>query len=180
MALFKAKAKTAEEIMALIKGLPEEEIAKLGDMLSADDDGDGKPDTEEQIAKAEENIEEKGDDSQSEKDRIDESVGEQEKLDGDEDSQDAEDRVDESIDAEKADEETENESGAPDKIAELENKIKSLEGLVEGLTARISANAENKETDDDKQEFGIEMQANGKEQGEESDLEKAKKKYWAM
>ena len=59
---------------------------------------------EEQIAKAKEDISEKGPDSQTEKDRIDESVGEQEREDGNKDSQTAKDRVDESEGAKKADE----------------------------------------------------------------------------
>lgn len=59
---------------------------------------------EEQIAKAKEDISEKGKDSQTEKDRIDESVGEQERKDGNENSQSAKDRVDESDGAKKADE----------------------------------------------------------------------------
>lgn len=100
MALFK-KPNTAEKIMALIKELPDEELDKLGDMLSEDTDKDGKPDTMEQIEEAEENIDKKGKDSQTEQDRIDESVGEQEELDGDKDSQDAKDRVDEAEGEEK-------------------------------------------------------------------------------
>ena len=48
------------------------------------DDSNGKPDTEEQIDEAEEDIAEKGADSQTEKDRINESVGEQEEQEGDE------------------------------------------------------------------------------------------------
>lgn len=60
---------------------------------------------EKQIEKAKRDIAEDGKDSQTEKDRIDESVGEQERRDGDEDSQNAKDRVDESEGAKKADEE---------------------------------------------------------------------------
>lgn len=60
---------------------------------------------EKQIEKAKRDIAEEGKDSQTERDRIDESVGEQERRDGDEDSQDAKDRVDESEGAKKADEE---------------------------------------------------------------------------
>lgn len=58
---------------------------------------------EKQIEKAKEDIAEKGADSQTKKDRIDESVGEQERRDGDENSQNAKDRVDESEGAKKAD-----------------------------------------------------------------------------
>lgn len=60
---------------------------------------------EKEIKKAKEDVAERGSDSQTEKDRVDESVGEQEKRDGDEDSQNAKDRVDESEGTEKADEE---------------------------------------------------------------------------
>ena len=59
---------------------------------------------EKEVKKAEEDIAEKGEDSQTEKDRIDESVAAQEKETGNEDSQTAKDRVDESEGAEKADE----------------------------------------------------------------------------
>lgn len=176
VALFKKNPQTAEEIMALIKKLPDEELDKLGDLLYADDDEDGKPDTMEQIEEAEENIEEKGEDSQSEEDRIDESVGEQEKLDNDEDSQDAKDRVDESEGEEKAIEKEE--ADKRDDVSALRSRIDSLEETVKSLMARLEADAEN--ADDDKQEFGIEMQAGGSEKEEESDLEKAKRKYWAM
>lgn len=60
---------------------------------------------EKDIEKAKRDIAEKGSDSQTEKDRIDESVGEQERRDGDEDSQNAKDRVDESEGTKKSDEE---------------------------------------------------------------------------
>lgn len=174
MALFKAKAKTAEEIMALIKGLPEEEIAKLGDMLAADESADGEVDGNATPESAEAQAD--GAEEQAQEQSADNGVDAQAEENGKEGT---------NAEAEGTEPQTENgenaeENGAPDKMAELENKIKSLESLVEGLTARTSADAENKETDDGKQEFGLEMQANGAEQGEESDLEKAKKKYWAM
>lgn len=66
---------------------------------------------EEQIAKAKEDISENGADSQTEKDRIDESVAAQEHADGDEDSQTAKDRVDESEGTKKADEERAEDDG---------------------------------------------------------------------
>lgn len=88
MALFK---KSAEEVLKFFNQLSDEEKAKVLD-------GIHKPaeETKEQVAEAEEDVAEKGADEQTEKDRVDESVGEQEKLDGNEDSQTAEDRVDES------------------------------------------------------------------------------------
>ncbi len=59
---------------------------------------------EKDIEKAKRDIEKKGADSQTEKDRIDESVAEQLKEQHDEDSQTAKDRVDESEGLKKADE----------------------------------------------------------------------------
>lgn len=88
MALFK---KSAEEVLKLFNQLSDEDKAKVLDGIQ-------KPaeETKEQVAEAEEDVAEKGADEQTEKDRVDESVGEQEKLDGNEDSQTADDRVDES------------------------------------------------------------------------------------
>lgn len=60
---------------------------------------------EKQEEKAKEDVAETGKDTQTEKDRVDESVGEQEKRDGDENSQSAKDRVDESEGTKKTDEE---------------------------------------------------------------------------
>lgn len=190
MALFK-KSYSAKDIMALINELPEDELDALTDMLveNLDTDNDGDVDTEdkegettEQIDKAEEDIEQKGEDTQTEKDRIDESVGEQEELDGDKDSQDAKDRVDEAIGEDEAiegEDEGKTESDGVDRVSVLEKEIESLKEMVKGLTARIEADAENN-AEDERKEFGIEMQANGKEESGVSDLEKAKKKYWAF
>lgn len=82
-----------EEILAAIEKLSDEEKKqiheKTGDDVAA-------PETApEEVAKAKEDIKEDGKDSQSEKDRVDESVAAQEANKGDEDSQDAKDRVDE-------------------------------------------------------------------------------------
>lgn len=71
----------------MLKTLSEEDKAELKKRLT----------TSEQIEKAEENIAEKGADSQTVKDRIDESVGKQEEDEGDKDSQSAKDRVDEAM-----------------------------------------------------------------------------------
>lgn len=72
---------------------------------------------EKEIKKAKEDIAEKGADSQTEKDRVDESVGEQERRSGNENSQNAKDRVDESEGTEKAAEKRAEEKAA-DKSAE--------------------------------------------------------------
>lgn len=102
MSMIFGKKKSVEdrldEILEEISQLPEEkqnEIWKKYD--DSEDYSKGESETERQIEEAKENIAEKGADSQTEKDRIDESVGEQEKLDGNEDKQDAKDRVDESL-----------------------------------------------------------------------------------
>lgn len=81
---------------------------------------------EKEIEKAKRDIAEDGKDSQTEKDRIDESVGEQQKRSGDTNSQSAKDRVDESEGAKKADE----------KRAEVKKEEKSDE-REDGLSDRI-------------------------------------------
>ena len=150
MALFnrKPKAHTAEDILKLIKELPEEEFDKLSDALLADEDEDGKPDTIEEVEKAKEGIEAKGEDTQTEEDRIDESVAEQEKDEGEEDSQDAKDRVDEAEGEEKAleekDESTEEEiveDNKDDVIDALTARITELEERVAKLVENIDGNA---------------------------------------
>lgn len=151
MALFNKKPKTASEIIALIKELPDEEFDKLSDMLLEDEDDNGKPDTMEQIEEAEENTEEKGEDSQTEKDRIDESVGEQEELDGDKDSQDADDRVDEAIGEEEAIEETNDD--AEEEIKE-DNKEEAMSAIVARMEALEERVAKIVESLDEKASFG--------------------------
>ena len=89
---------------------------------------------EKQEAEAKKDIAEKGEDSQSEKDRIDESVGEQEHLDGNEDSQSAKDRVDESEGEQKADEEK-----AEEQKAEVPEWAKEILSALAALTEAIKA-----------------------------------------
>ena len=83
----KEEQKKMANIDEMLKTLSEEDKAELKKRLT----------TSEQIEKAEENIAEKGTDSQTVKDRIDESVGKQEEDEGDKDSQSAKDRVDEAM-----------------------------------------------------------------------------------
>lgn len=105
---------------------------------------------EKQIEKAKQDIAEKGADSQTEKDRVDESVGEQEKLSGDEDSQNAKDRVDESEGTKKADEEraeekkddAHKENFEERMIAFMERMEKRFEELEKRTTAAVDADAE--------------------------------------
>lgn len=84
---------------------------------------------EEEIKKAKEDVAEKGADSQTEKDRIDESVGEQERRSGDENSQDAKDRVDESEGTKKADEERAEEKGEKRKENFEERMLSFMESI---------------------------------------------------
>ena len=128
------KKTTAEDVMKMFSALPDEEKKKFLEGV--------KPTTEEQIDKAKADIAEKGEDGQTEKDRIDESVGEQEHEDGNEDSQDAKDRVDESEGMQEADEEKhESEETAEEKAEEAEEKSEAANSaeVTEAMAARISA-----------------------------------------
>ena len=97
---------------------------------------------EKEIAKAKEDIAEKGADSQKEKDRVDESVAAQERAKGEEDSQNAKDRVDESEGAKKADEKRAEEEKEG---AGLDAKIDALIGRMDKLIATFEARAEAKD-----------------------------------
>lgn len=135
MAIFGNKKKSVierlDELLAEIDSLPEEEQEKVWahfddakeEMEDDSAEDKGKPDTEEEIAKAKEDIAEKGEDSQTEKDRIDESVAAQEEADGEEDSQDAKDRVDEAEGEEKADEA----KSVIERIEAIEARLNALE-----------------------------------------------------
>lgn len=128
------KKTTAEDVMKMFSALPDEEKKKFLEGV--------KPTTEEQIDEAKKDIAEKGPDSQTEKDRIDESVGEQEREDENEDSQTAKDRVDESEGMQKAEEKKDNEEAAaePEKGEEpAEEKTADNADVTEALAARISA-----------------------------------------
>lgn len=132
MAIFGNKKKTVierlDELLAEIDGLPDEEQEKVWahfDQATGEDkDESGKPDTSEEIEKAEEDIAEKGADSQTEQDRVDESVAAQEEEHGQEDSQDAKDRVDEAEGEEKAEKHKEWE----ERLAAIERRLSALEG----------------------------------------------------
>lgn len=97
---------------------------------------------EKEIAKAKEDIAEKGADSQTEKDRVDESVAAQERAKGEENSQSAKDRVDESEGAKKADEKRAEEKKEG---AGFDAKIDALIGRMDKLIATFEARAEAKD-----------------------------------
>lgn len=119
MALFK---KSAEEVLKLFNQLSDEDKAKVLDGIQ-------KPaeETKEQVAEAKKDVAEKGADEQTEKDRVDESVGEQEKLDGNEDSQTAKDRVDESEGETEEVEKDEEPEGEPAATPEVEKPTEEVE-----------------------------------------------------
>ncbi len=127
MAIFgKKKELTVDELIEALNALSDEDkktvLAKT---------------TGEQVGEAKEDVEDKGDDSQSDKDRIDESVGEQEHLDGDEDSQDAKDRVDESKGEEKTLDDK-GEDGKPEDHEDVQDE-QNLREMCEALAARLTA-----------------------------------------
>lgn len=109
---------------------------------------------EEQIAKAKEDITEKGEDSQTEKDRIDESVGEQEREDGNENSQSAKDRVDESEGAEKADEkkDEEKDNAEDEKKYVSREEFDALVAKIDGLIEQMQDAGKRPEREDEERE----------------------------
>lgn len=120
MGFFNKKPSTAEDIMKLIKGLPKDELEKLGDMLTSDEDDNGKPDTMEKI----ENIEAKGEDTQTEQDEIDEG-------------EEVHEEEVEKNEVEPTEEETDHEEKEQEVNEALIARIKSLEERVEKLVSKL-------------------------------------------
>ena len=133
----KFKAKTAEDILAAIKELSEEEQAKVLSAIKPPETED-----EKQIDEAEKHIEERSEEDgtkdQTEKDIEDESVGEQEHLDGNEDSQSAKDRIDESEGTQTADEEEESDTDEPEVKDDGEDRYNALAARIEALEAMLN------------------------------------------
>lgn len=101
---------------------------------------------EEEIKKAREDIDRKGKDSQTEKDRIDESVGEQERRSGNENSQNAKDRVDESESTKKYDEkraEERRDEGKKDGPGSRDERMDKILDAVERLISAMEKRGEN-------------------------------------
>lgn len=146
----KTLSERMKDILAEVELLPEEDQERFWAEFEDKGDDKGKVTTGEQIEEAKKDIAEKGPDSQTEKDRIDESVAMQEKADGNEDSQSAKDRVDESEGEEKAlkeegkaDGEKHDEAAEEDKLAKLEAKV---DMLVTKLAGQFGWNDEDAET----------------------------------
>lgn len=133
---FTKKINKQEEQPAMTK--VEELLARFGELSDEEKEqvrkGTAK-DTTEQIEEAEKHIEENGNDEQTEKDRIDESVAMQEKDEGDKDTQSAKDRVDEAM--------------GEDKYLVHEEAIKELRAEIERLKeAQAEAVSKPREVDD--------------------------------
>ena len=139
MAIFGRKKLTVEELIEALNALSDDDKKKVIAQSTSEDDSEAKED-----------VADKGDDSQSEQDRVDESVGEQEKLDGDEDTQDAKDRVDESegedkvIDETATDDATPTDEQIPDDAKDKEESDDKgdLYKQIEALGARFDAQDE--------------------------------------
>lgn len=146
--------------LLLAWGVTEDEaenfIKNLAD--TADEGEETETADEKEIEKAEEDIKEDGANEQTERDHIDESVGEQEREDDKEDSQTAKDRVDESIGTEEADEERAEEEHEEKEENHLEGIGAKLDNLIEMVTALVTSLTKEKG-------------------GDEAALEEAKKRY---
>lgn len=138
---------TEEEAEDFIKDLTA--TADVEDEVDEIEDGnEDKTVDEKEIEKAEEDIEESGANEQTERDRIDESVGEQERDDDEEDSQTAKDRVAESIGTEEADEERAEEEHEEKEENHLEGIGAKLDHLLEMVTALVTSLTKEKGTDE--------------------------------
>lgn len=145
--LLKKWGVTEEEAEDFIKDLAA--MADVEDEVDEIEDGnEDKTVDEKEIEKAEEDIEESGANEQTERDRIDESVGEQERDDDEEDSQTAKDRVDESIGTEEADEERAEEEHEEKEENHLEGIGAKLDNLLEMVTALVTSLTKEKGTDE--------------------------------
>lgn len=143
---------TEKEADDFIKDLEE----TADDEDEADEIVDEKKDVKDDIEEAKTDIEEKGEDSQSDKDREDESVGEQIEEDGDKDSQTTKDRIDESKGEEKAIKEEEGD----DRLGALEARIAAIEEKYAKMFDRFGKDESSDE-------------------GDETAFEAAKKRYGA-
>lgn len=108
--------------------------------------------TADEIKEAEKDIAKSGEDSQTEKDRVDESVAEQEKASGTEDSQSAEDRVDESIGEQKVENPTDEVSK---KLDEVLAAIKSLTEKISAASLSVEESSDEKRLEEASEKYGV-------------------------
>ena len=125
---------------------------------------------EKELEKAKEDIAKKGADSQTERDREDESVAAQERESGTEDSQSAKDRIDESEGAKKADEKREEKGDSvEDKLgavfSRFESKLDQLIAKLDTMNAKETVEEKAEEVVEEKADevYGL---GNGVFQGE--------------
>ncbi len=137
--MFGKKTLTAEELEKLFAELPDEEKEKFNKAHKT---------TEEEIEEAEENIAEKGEDSQTEEDRVDESVAAQEKAEGEEDTQTAKDRVDEAEGEEERAEDDEHHEESKEADEATHARLAAIEETLANLTERLDKMLESIEDND--------------------------------
>lgn len=182
MGIFKKKEtqkSKVDEALELFNSLTDEELEEF--LNKADLDGDGDVDEEdaqtEEVEGATENTEDATTEETTEE-TVEETVEptEQEAV---EEAESTEEMVEETEEAPQEPEtEPKQEDIGTDKYQALQSQIDSLKETIEGLVARIEADQENKE--EEQEPFGIGMQDTGKETNEKSDVQKAKEKYWAF
>lgn len=108
--------------------------------------------TADEIKEAEKDMAKSGEDSQTEEDRVDESVAEQEKASGTEDSQSAEDRVDESIGEQKVENPTDEVSK---KLDEVLAAIKSLTEKISAASLSVEESSDEKRLEEASEKYGV-------------------------
>lgn len=140
MAIFGKKPK-AEDVMKLLSELTAEELDKVKSALVEKDES---ADIGEEVEKAEEDIAEKGEDTQTEEDRVDESVGEQEEHHEEDAEKDEADADADAEEVEEAVEEIEETNETADEAHEEHEDVEhaSLEYAMKELTelkARVVA-----------------------------------------
>ena len=65
-----------------------------------------------------------------------------------------------------------------DDISELRAEMAEIKKTLKALAARLEADAENNAEEEPAEPFGVAAGVTGHEAPKESDLERAKKKYW--
>ena len=75
-------------------------------------------------------------------------------------------------------EEVDKAEGEADELADIRAEMAEMKKTLEALAARLDADAENKTEEEPTEPFGVAAGATGNEAPKESDLERAKKKYW--
>ena len=180
MGFFKKKEETqkskVDEALELFNSLTDEELEEF--LNKADLDGDGDVDAEDvETEETTETVEETTEEA-TEEETTEETVEptEEETV---EEAEPTEEMVEETEEAPQEPEtEPKQEDIGTDKYQALQSQIDSLKETIEGLVARIEADQENKE--EEQEPFGIGMQNTGKETDNKSDVQKAKEKYWAF